>query len=191
MRLLKQFSSKDEELLLAGSLLIAHPSQSEGYFKRTVILMIIHSAEDGSLGLVMNRPLHQSLGDYSAEFAESKLASVPLFAGGPVNDTQLTLVAWKQNEETGTLHFYFGIDESKALEIIANDPQFELRGFLGYSGWSEEQLEEELKTDAWVLTELSAKLSELNTPRIWNTLLASESLEMRLLAGEPPDLSLN
>lgn len=191
MRLFKQFSSTNDERTLTGSLLIAHPSQSEGYFKHAVILMIVHSAEDGSLGLVMNRPLNQSLGDYSEEFAKSKLASVPLFAGGPVNEKQLILVAWKQNEEAGTLQFCFGIDESKALEIIASDPQFELRGFLGYSGWCEGQLQKELKMDAWVLTELSAELPKLSAPLIWRTLLASENPEMRLLAEEPQDLSLN
>jgi putative transcriptional regulator len=191
MRLFKKFSEGDTELSFAGSLLIAHPSQFEGYFKRTVVLMIVHSTEDGSLGLILNRPLHQKLADYSAEFSDSRLASVPLFDGGPVSSSQLILVAWKQDGETGALKLYFGIDESKALEIIANDPEFELRGFLGYAGWSEGQLEGELKTDAWVLTELSAELSELDKPKAWNTLLASQSPEMRLLAGEPQDPSLN
>ena len=191
MHLFKKFSESEEELSFAGSLLIAHPSQFEGYFKRTVILLIVHSTEDGSLGLVMNRPLHQKLGDYNAEFSGSALASVPLFDGGPVNGGQVILVAWKQDGETGALKFYFGIDESKALEIIENDPEFELRGFLGYAGWSEGQLEGELEEDAWVLNELFTKLSELANPHIWQKLLASESPIMRLLAGEPPDPSLN
>ena len=191
MHLFKKFSENNEELSFAGSLLISHPSQSEGYFKRTVILLIVDSTEDGSLGLIMNRPLHQKLGDYSAEFSGSALASVPLFDGGPVSGEQVILVAWKQNDKTGALKFYFGIDKSKALEIIANDPEFELRGFLGYTGWSEGQLEGELKMDAWVLTELSAELSELADPHTWQKLLASKSPVMRLLAGEPQDLSLN
>lgn len=191
MRIFKKFSGRNEELSFAGSLLIAHPSQFEGYFNRTVILLIVHSTEDGSLGLVMNRPLHQKLGDYNVEFADSALASVPLFDGGPVNGGQLILVAWKQNDQTGALKFYFGIDESKALEIIKNDPEFELRGFLGYTGWSEEQLEGELEENAWILTDLSAELSELANPHVWQKLLASEGPLMRLLAEEPQDPSLN
>ncbi len=190
MRLFKELSDRDEAISFAGSLLIAHPSEFEGYFKRTVVLLMAHSTEDGSLGLIMNRPLHQTLGDYSAEFLGSELASIPLFDGGPVNDDQVILVAWKQIDEN-TLKFYFGINESKAREIIANDPEFELRGFLGYSGWSEEQLEGELEMNAWVLTGLSAELSELDGPHTWHTLLASEGPEMQLLAGEPQDPSLN
>ena len=191
MRIFKKFSERDEELSFAGSLLIAHPSQFEGYFNRTVILLIVHSTKDGSLGLVMNRPLHQKLGDYNVEFADSGLASVPLFDGGPVNGEQLILVAWKQNDETGILKFYFGINESKVLEIVKSDPEFEVRGFLGYTGWSEEQLEGELEENAWILTDLSAELSELASPYVWQKLLASEGPVMRLLAEEPQDPSLN
>lgn len=191
MRLFKKFSESNDALSFAGSLLIAHPSQIEGYFRRTVVLLIVHSTEDGSLGLIMNRPLNQTLSDYNAKFSDSELASVPVFIGGPVSHDQLILVAWKQDDETGALKLYFGIDESKAREIIANDSGFELRGFLGYSGWSEGQLEGELKANAWILAELSAELSELNTPNAWLKLIASESPEMRLLAEEPQDPSLN
>jgi len=190
MRLFSQFSESNEEMSFAGSLLIAHPSQSQGYFKRTVVLLVVHSDKEGSLGLILNRPLDQKLGDYDAELSNSELSSVPLFDGGPVGRDQLILVAWKQIAPH-TSKFYFGIDASKALEIIANDPEFELRAFIGYSGWSEGQLEGELQMDAWVLKELSTELSNLEGPETWHSLLASESLKLRLMAGEPEDLSLN
>ncbi len=190
MRLFKEFYERNEKLSFAGSLLISHPSQSEGYFRHTVILLMVHSSDDGSLGLVLNRPLKQKLGDYKPELSDSKLASVPLFDGGPVSREQLILVAWKQVDEK-TLKFYFGIDESKALEIIANDPEFDLCGFLGYAGWSEGQLEDELKMNAWVLKKSPALLSDLGTPKAWHTLLTSEGPKMRLLAEEPDDPSLN
>ena len=190
MRLFNKFLEKDDEMSFAGSLLIAHPSQTQGYFKRTVVLLMVHSAEDGSLGLILNRPLNQKLGDYDAEFSDTEIASIPLFDGGPVSKDKLILVAWKQLGK-GMAQFYFGIDESKVREIIANDPEFELRGFLGYSGWSEGQLEGELKMHAWVLTAISTELSELDSPETWSALLASEGPEMRLLAEEPEDPSLN
>ena len=191
MRLFRKFSEQEGELSFAGSLLIAHPSMTEGYFSHTVILLMVHSGEEGSLGLVLNHPLDQTLGDYDQKFAGTELALVPLFNGGPVSRDQLIFVAWKQTDNTGTMKLYFGIDESKAREIIENDPEFELRGFFGYSGWSEGQLEEELEMDVWVLTQLSAQLSDLDNPKVWQKLLASEGPEMRLLAGEPEDLSLN
>ena len=102
----------------------------------------------------------------------------------------MILVAWKQIGKSA-LKFYFGIDEKKARELIANDPEFEVRGFFGYAGWSERQLEGELQMDAWVLTELSAKLSKLDSPNAWRKLLASKGSKMELLAGEPQDPSLN
>ena len=190
MRLFEEFSERNEEMSFAGSLLISHPSQSAGYFRHTVVLLMVHSSEEGSLGLILNRPLNQTLGDYKPELSDSKLASIPLFDGGPVSRERLILVAWKQIDET-TSKFHFGINESKALEIIMNDPEFELRGFLGYSGWSEGQLEGELKMNAWILKKRFTALSDLDKPKAWQTLLTSEGPEMQLLAGEPEDPSLN
>ena len=190
MRLFEEFSENDEEMSFSVSLLLAHPSQTQGYFRHTIVLLIVHSVEKGSLGLILNRPLNQTLGEHDTDFSDTELASVPLYDGGPVEQNQLTLIVWKQDSE-GNVKFYFGIKPAKACEIIAKDPEFKIRGFLGYSGWSKGQLEGELKMHAWVLTGLTAELSELDGPNAWYTLLASEGPEMRLLAGEPEDPSLN
>ena len=191
MRLGKKFTVENEEHPLEGCLLLAHPSLSDGCFDRAVVWIMVHSAKEGALGLIVNRPLQMKLGEYDADLDDSELSSIPLFYGGPVNDRQVTLVAWKQMDEVGVLKFHFGIDKSEAREIISSDQGFEICGFVGYSGWAQGQLEGELKTDSWVLTELTAKLSEMGRPNTWKTLLASKNPLMGLLVNEPEDLSLN
>ena len=64
--------------LQKGTLTAASQTLQEDYFARTVILIIHHSAEDGSMGQVLNRPMGHSVqiddaGDELMRFAESEL----------------------------------------------------------------------------------------------------------------------
>ena len=88
MRLNSNREQDGEELHLAGSLIVAHPSLLDSHFKRTVVLLTAHSAEEGSLGVVVNRPLFQTLGQYDSELAGSEFSDVPLYEGGPVGADQ-------------------------------------------------------------------------------------------------------
>lgn len=191
MRLEKELNEGDKDKPVAGLLLVAHPSQHDGYFKHTVILLMLHSVEEGALGLVLNRPLRKTLGEYNLNLSDSKIAKVPLYEGGPVRKDQIILVAWKLNREEGIQKFYFGIDENKARQIIETDPEFEIRGFLGYSGWGEGQLEEELESDSWLLSPVLPEWLGLEGLKAWQSILSAQGPEMQLLAGEPEDLSLN
>lgn len=191
MRLNQNRGYQEEELQLTGSLLVAHPSLLDSHFKRTVVLLTAHSAEEGSLGVIVNRPLHQTLGQYDTALADSEFADVPLFEGGPVSNDQMILVAWKWSNIDATFKLYFGIDEGKAREILDDDPGFELRGFIGHSGWGEGQLEGEIEVDSWVVSPLSPDLEEKEGLAVWRSILAQQGPGMRLLAEEPEDLSLN
>lgn len=191
MRLIPDRGQDGEELHLAGSLLVAHPSLLDSHFKRTVVLLTAHSAEEGSLGVIVNRPLHQTLGQYDSELAGSEFADVPLYEGGPVGSDQMILVAWKWSSEDGTFKLYFGIDEAKARQILQDDPEFELRGFIGHSGWGEGQLEGEIEVDSWVVSPLSPDLEEKEGLDVWRSILSLQGPQMQLLAEEPDDPSVN
>jgi putative transcriptional regulator len=181
----------DDALQLAGSLLLAHPSLRDSNFKRSVVLLAAHSAEDGALGVIVNRPLDQTLGDYDVELRGSGLADVPLYEGGPVATDQIILVAWQWSGEDGTFRLYFGIDEAKASQMLEEGVEFEVRAFLGHSGWGEGQLEAEIEVDSWVLAMLSPDLDAQQGAAVWRSILARVSPEMKLLAEEPDDLSMN
>ncbi len=191
MRLIPDRGQDDSELHLAGSLLVAHPTLLDTHFRRTVVLMAAHSAEEGSLGVIVNRPLNQTLGQYDSELADSDFAAVPLYEGGPVGSDQMILVAWKWSSEEGTFKLYFGIDEDKARQILKDDSEFELRGFIGHSGWGDGQLEGEIEADSWVVAPLSTNLEDLEGLAIWRAMLAQQGPKMQLLAEEPDDLSMN
>ena len=175
----------------AGNLLLAHPRLLGPNFRRTVILLSAHTEREGSVGVIVNRAMGQTLGEYDPELARSRLASVPLFIGGPVATDQLILVAWKWSAEEGTFKLYFGIDAEKAQNILEGDPAFQIRGFLGHAGWSEGQLDAELDQGSWVLSTCLPALKDEPSEIDWHELLCQERPELRLLVDAPDDPSLN
>jgi putative transcriptional regulator len=173
---------------LAGSLLLAHPALKDPNFRRSVILMSAHNAE-GAMGVVLNRPLGKSLGQLSGDFALGPLAGVPLFKGGPVQTEQLVLAAWQVQPDGFRLHF--GIEPDKALQLLSEDGTH-VRGFLGYSGWSAGQLENEMKHRTWIVADVPEDLlAQEQDDTLWRRVLGREGDEWRLLAGEPDDPTAN
>jgi putative transcriptional regulator len=68
----------------------------------------------------------------------------------------------------------------------------QLRAFLGYSGWSGGQLENELKQNTWVVTPVvSGALNNPHDATLWKTVLGNISAEWKLLANEPEDVENN
>ena len=174
----------------AGSLLLAHPSLRDPHFRRAVVLLSSHDA-DGSMGVVLNRPLGKSLGELDPAFALGALAKVPLFEGGPVQTTQVILCAWRPHPEQDGYQLLFGVDPEKAAELSGEEGVY-LRAFLGYAGWTGGQLEEEMKRNTWVVSPLVADLLD-DSPdeRLWRDLLGQIDHEWKLLANEPEDPSRN
>ncbi len=179
---------KAEKETVAGSLLLAHPSLKDPNFRRTVVLMSAHGS-DGAMGVVLNRPLGKRLGELNGEFALGPLASVPLYCGGPVETKQLLLAAWQTRDDGFQLHF--GIEPEKAAQLIAEEGAH-IRAFLGYSGWTRGQLENEIRQNTWVVAEVPADLLEHpQDDGLWREVLLGVGDEWRLLADEPDDTSRN
>src|SRR5436190_19561493 len=69
---------------LAGRFLVARSSLRDGFFGRSVILLLQHGP-DGTFGLVLNRP------------AKAKEVSFPIFVGGPCKMAGLLLIHGRQD----------------------------------------------------------------------------------------------
>ena len=173
---------------LAGSLLLAHPAMRDPNFRHSVVLMSVHNAE-GAMGVVLNRAMGKRLGELNGEFALGPLASVPLFNGGPVQTSQLLLAAWQTRPDGFRLHF--GIEPDKAAQLLTEDDTH-VRAFLGYSGWSAGQLENEMKHHTWVVADVPEDLmAQAQDETLWRAVLGREGAEWRLLADEPDDPEQN
>lgn len=144
------------------------------------------------MGVIINRPLHKTLADISGDFALGDLADVPVFCGGPVQDKQLILSAWEATEEEGVFKLYFGLDAEKATELKRDRDAIELRAFLGYSGWTQGQLEGELRQNAWVVSPVDgAVIGAEDGEKMWRLVIGRVNPELRLLAEAPDDPQRN
>lgn len=177
---------------LAGSLLVASPGLGDANFHKAVILLSVHSHEEGALGVVINHPTGKLLSEFDEHFAETPLKNVPVYQGGPVAGQQMILSAWKACEDTGVFRLYFGISEEKAAEILEQSPQAILRAFIGYAGWTSGQLESEISQDAWVISPVNTQaLASADGEALWKTILNDLNPELAKLPRPPEDPSVN
>lgn len=69
---------------------------------------------------------------------------------------------------------------------------FHIRAFVGYSGWSEGQLEGELEQKAWIPHKPEKVVIDLSeVDGLWKSLIRDLSPYYKLVADEPDDISLN
>lgn len=186
MRFKKQYSPS-----LEGTLLIAHPAMGNPTFRKSVILISAHSKKTGSVGIVINHPLEQTMGEFSEQFAYSALSKVPLYLGGPMDKQAIILTAWQWIEEAHTFRFHFGITEKMANDILNNNPNIKIRAYMGYAGWGHGQLEAELEQQAWLISSINNLVFEPENFNIWRKMVAKVQPELVFLADFPEDLSAN
>ena len=135
-----------------GILLIADPFLKDPHFMRTVIFICEHQ-EEGSFGFVLNKQFEQTLDELMMGFEGFP---IPIYYGGPVQmDTIHFLHQYPEQVPGGhevMQGIYWGGDFEKLSEMVKNHKvDFnKVRFFIGYSGWSNGQLSNELKEKTWL-----------------------------------------
>lgn len=178
---------------LTGSLLVAMPTLHDPNFRRTILFIARHEAEEGAMGVILNRPEGKRLSDLDDATPEP-IGSVPVFEGGPVERHQLIL-ARMTVLESGTRFESLGRDDS-ALIASGTEGSHSMRAFVGYAGWSAGQLEREIAEKSWLIMPPEPAL--LETPgsseegaAAWRGIMKKLGPWYHLMAGAPDDLSLN
>jgi putative transcriptional regulator len=202
--------SMTEVSSLTGRLLVATPALADPNFDRAVVLLLDHD-EEGSLGVVLNRPTPVGVGDILESWAA--LAGEPgvVFQGGPVSLDSALGVAVVPGEvgraseagevssrtEDGPLgwrrvHGAIGLVDLEAPPELLAAAVGSLRIFAGYAGWGPGQLEDELSEGAWYVVE--SEPGDVSSPapeRLWRAVLRRQRSELAMVATYPDDPSLN
>lgn len=176
---------------LAGYLLGAHPGLLDPNFSQSVVLLSAHSSSEGALGVIINRPTGNTLGALRADTESPLLQNLPVYQGGPVSTNELILAAWKWNLSEQNFRLFFGLDPDKLQELVREDPTIEARAFLGYSGWSAGQLEEEMRRYDWAVSPFTQHFGKQSPQRLWRNLLQEVRPDWGPLADFPDNPSLN
>src|SRR5207253_2081949 len=101
--------------------------------RRAVLFISAHTADDGALGVILNRPLEKKVSEVVSETPLNALEKVPVFFGGPVGRDRLIFASleWKTGEGLRLNH---NVDVEEANEKLGKDPN-SVRAFIGYAGW--------------------------------------------------------
>ena len=156
------------DLLRDGTILLSTEALVDPTFSVTVILVCTHN-NDGTFGLVINRPSHMPLIEVFESIPEQFNKKRTMYIGGPVDQESLHLI---QLTDTGVKGSY-GVAENvflggewDSIEEILTTSQSDTRLFLGYSGWEAGQLEEEIREGSWEVfrVDLESFLREWKEP---------------------------
>ncbi len=182
------------EEVKSGKVLLAEPFMLDPNFKRSAVLLCEHGPE-GSVGFIMNKPLNMRIDELIEDFPDF---NGEVFFGGPV--------------QTDTIHFlhnlgellddsvlvapgvYWGGDFDKLKFLIASNlvEEANIRFFVGYSGWSEGQLHDEMSYGSWIVAGMDSNyLFKLQPKELWQQVMYDKGNAYTVISQIPEALSWN
>jgi putative transcriptional regulator len=177
-----------------GKVLIAEPFLSEVYFKRS-LLLLVECNEEGAIGFVMNKPVALKIQEIIDGFPEF---DADISIGGPVQTNTIHFIHTLGNIITGATpiggNLYWGGQFDVLQDLIAKKlvNRNQVKFFMGYSGWSTSQLEEEIAQNSWLVCNLKEnEIMKPQTTNSWETTLLSLGSRYRLWTNAPSNPSLN
>jgi len=182
------------ELSTKGRLLVATPPLGDPNFDRSVVYMLEHN-DDGAVGVVLNRPLPETVIDGLEDWFELVTPPAVVYAGGPVEVEALIGIARVESPREEAWSQIAGQLGSVDLAMDPTDvaDRFaQLRIFQGYSGWGEYQLDSELSLGVWIVVD--AEIDDVfsgQPDELWRTVLRRQGGRLAWIANAPDDLSMN
>lgn len=177
-----------------GSLLIADPFLKDPNFMRSVVFMCEHK-EEGSFGFLLNQQYNYSLGQLIAGLEHIEF---PVYVGGPVQKDTIHFLHQKPALIPGGIEvtdgIYWGGEFESVKDLLLNKKigRLDIKFFIGYSGWGQGQLEQEMNEKSWLTTTGTRKLlfstSAINA---WKEALKHKGGEFSQLVNYPIDPQLN
>lgn len=177
-----------------GRLLIAEPAiLNDQSFNRAIILLTEYT-EQSAVGFILNRALNYTINDLLPEIK----CDFTIYQGGPVEQDNLYFVHKVPNLIPDSIKVEEGVywggnfDSLKELLDTQKLKETDIRFFLGYSGWSTEQLEDELKENSWFVSENDFHdLFSSDNSSLWKDKLLQKGGKYKIWANAPSDIHLN
>jgi putative transcriptional regulator len=177
-----------------GRILISEPFLNDMYFKRSVVLITEHN-DKGSMGFVLNKPVNISVNEVVKDFVKVE-ANVSI--GGPVSTNTVHYLHTYGEVIPNSIHIfdniYWGGDFNLIRDIVNVEglDNGKLRFFLGYSGWTEGQLENELTENSWLVSDIEPEeIMRYDKNKLWKETLSVMGKNFEIWANSPANPSVN
>lgn len=178
----------------AGKILVAEPFMLDSHFKRSVVLICEHETH-GTTGFILNKILEFKPNELIPDFPD---ISALVGMGGPVAIDTLHYLHNVGDILDDSIKIcsglYWGGNFEQLKFLIENKliTKNNIRFFIGYSGWSDGQLEEELAEKSWIVDDMDANYLFRTKPFVlWQTVLHNRGDRFTVLAQMPDTISLN
>lgn len=186
------------ESIICPGFLLADPLLTDEHFSRSVV-GLIHSDSQGAFGLVLNKTTTLNVMDIFPDTSHHSFGLSRVYQGGPVEPERLFIVHDGSHlipkseyaiELAPGLIFepHFATIESW---VFSDFPGI-LRCYLGYSGWDEGQLEQEIRENSWFTSEARGSLwAKYTGNAMWMEAMKSKSPYHGIIAQTGYRPSLN
>jgi putative transcriptional regulator len=185
----------------AGRLLVATPLLGDPNFRRSVVLIVEHEVEEGTLGIVLNRPTTVGVDQVLEQWTELTTDPSVVFKGGPVAPNSALALAmvpgkdeplgWRALDGAPALARLGLLDLDAPPRLLAQ-AIVSLRVYAGYAGWSPGQLEAEIDEGAWyVIAAEPGDVFAADPEKLWRQVLRRQDGDLAFLATYPDDPGLN
>lgn len=180
-----------------GSLLVSEPFLKDEYFGHSVICLIDFERDSNPMGVVMNHRTAYTL-DQLIEGIESE-QEIAVWCGGPVATDRLyfmhTLGDMIPDSREIVPGLYVGGDFEWMKNYVNSGLPIDrfIRFFIGYSGWSHEQLAQEITDNVWAVTDIKSPsaLLEGGEDSYWHLLVRQLGSDYRNWLYHPRNPHLN
>ena len=191
IRYMDSKSQNDVNGYLQQQMLIAMPAMADPNFARSVTLLFQHN-EEGAIGITINRQSAFTLGELLSQLnipcTDRVVAATMVLEGGPVSPDHGFVLHTPVAGYDSSVQINDDIMVTTSRDVLTaiaagNGPEKFLVA-LGYAGWGDGQLENEMRQNAWLSVPADkAIVFESALPQRWEKALGKLGISISDLHG--------
>lgn len=154
-------------------------------FRRGVILLCDHQ-RDGSFGFILNKPINMNINELISSFPDFESE---VYYGGPVQTDTIHYLHTRgdllPNSVKVLSGVYWGGDFEQLKELVQRGEirSDDIRFYVGYTGWSADQLHDEQENASWMTVMGHQDWIFGTNPQLWREVLQEQGGTYSIIAG--------
>jgi putative transcriptional regulator len=184
----------ENKVIRQGDILLAEPFMTDSCFIKTAILITDYHPT-GTVGFILNKPINMKLNDLVMNFPDF---DAEVYFGGPVLTDTIhflhNLGDLLENSRLVAKGVYWGGNFERLKFLIKSGlvASNQIRFYVGYSGWSPGQLEEEIESASWVISHNDPNyVFKSPSEQLWKKVMMDKGEIYSILSELPDNINFN